>query len=241
MSGPIRRKYTDDYVPGAVTSYPRRTKKASKRVWKAKIYRRPNAARGIHHFEYTIQLPNATCNTVGPGGGGAYRFCFQDIPGVSSMWTLFDSVKLDKVVVTFYPNATEMQWAQQSATSGNSGVMFMPLMMTAIDHTDDTPPSASANIREYGTCKTVNILTQFSRTVYPKLSAVQVLDNIVGTSVQIPRFSQWLSTDSITNQQAPHYGLKYYISSGLVAGTNMPPEINFTVVAKYYCSAKEQN
>jgi len=162
------------------------------------------------------------------GAGNTYRawsFSLDQVPNPSEFTNLFDSYKIDKVVVKF--QAVGVQQISSEYSNGAGAVSYQPRTYTAVDYDDDTVPTALTELTQYSNCKQRLAGRNFSITIRPKV-AVQVYRSAVLTAYANPDKTVKLDC---AYSDVPHFGLKFAMTQ-----TSTNNQFNYDVSMEYYCS-----
>lgn len=246
-----------------------RKRKASKRSYGRRKFtlRRPVRRAGmskIHHFKQKCDLAPITWGSNGGTQTGFYMFRLSDLPQWSTFQSLFDSYRINKVVLKFFPRysrnpiGTNYPYAVSGTTAGYFG-QFLPQagrIYHAVDYTGIPAITTDTQIQEYGNCK-INAFTRpFTRIITPSVTnypyAVTASEGSANPTVQQgvelqPRWKQWLSFpfDSDTTESTPHMSLLWWIDSIEEEDSgNVPVEsafdnaVAYDVSATYYFSVR---
>lgn len=202
----------------------------------------------VHHFKqvcipqnlaYTASAGNAngvydalTGQLVGPSNTGTTGFFgldfrFSDIPNVTSMSTLFDSYRINKVVVSFTP----VHNISPTNSLGTPADSIPTPLYTIVDYDDSAAPTTQTEVEQYETVKQTAAFRPHYRSLTPAVAQAVYRTGV--TFAYMPAYKKWL--DLATND-VPHYGLK-----GMILGNSTPAnnaKCAWNVRATYYISLK---
>jgi len=152
------------------------------------------------------------------------QFTLGDIPGAAQLANVFDEYKIDKVDLTFVPDANS-----NNTISGNKP-MERSILYTAFDPNDSSAASTLNELIQYQNCSQTPYLEKYRRTVYPHM-AVNSADE-EGTVTISSIGGNWART---SDTSVLWYGLKIGASAnGNAEGTEQVWKIH----AKLYLSFK---
>lgn len=197
----------------------KRARKAKRRVRKT---RKPK-------YNQIVRLSRSTqLSTVHiPAGVGdmafSYNFSLSQLPNVFEYAALFDSYRIDKVVLRFVPSQT-VSHALGDATC---------MMVIANDYDDSTLPSTINELME----KPHRFLN-LSNTEKPYIKHTLKPAINIGTSDAVQLQGKWIDSGTTTFE---HLGVKGWLHQN--NETNIPgnnPAFNLECYATYYVSLKQQ-
>jgi len=197
-SAPAKKKYAKTSSKKSVSSY-----NSSKSSTPVRLVRR-NVDEG------TIVATLSTTTF------GAFSFRLNEVPNYTEFTAMYDQYKINAISITFYPQLTGVTSYIGSTTIQNAR------FLTAIDLTDNTPPSQMDDLREYENCECHSATETF--TVY--ISNPRFIDSNGALR------TGYLAT---TSPSTTYYGLKYGLDilSPSAAGT-----YTYRCEAVYYMSFK---
>lgn len=179
----------------------RRTVRRFKRYGRSSR-RRSGAKRGIYHFKRYATSQTGGYTIVGAAPytpyQGANTFQLSDIAGLSDFANLFDSYRINKVVVRWYLKIDPSAQVAASAT--------FPKLYSVVDN-DDIGIISQSVMREHPNCKiqVMNPNRPVSRILRP---AAQGAVYQPVTNTYTPKWKQWID---MAATGCPHYGLKWNI------------------------------
>lgn len=180
--------------------YPRRTYRRRRRTRRSRrMMRRPRRtlstrSLNIHHFKRTITFDPIISQTT--DSFGSYAFQFNQLPNFSEFIQLYDSYRINKMVIKYVPNIN----------SANAGSTPMCQFHSVLDYNDATPLTLLTSAFEYQNWKMTRGAKVHTRTLTPA-----ILDGVgnaggVTPSFVKPAYKQWIATSSAN---IPHFGLKW--------------------------------
>ena len=171
---------------------------------------------GVHQFKRTAALDFNVNNTGVIVGGGtspglAFQFCPTQIvigsaagtlasaamPGYTELSALFDQIKIVKAIVRFRSRNDSSNIVSNSAIE----------IGTAVDYNDASPPTAIADIHQYGTFKSDVIQPggkQHTRVVTPHWTELVYYTAVLSGYASKTGYIR-------SDYDIPHYGLKAWI------------------------------
>jgi len=152
------------------------------------------------------------------------QFTLGDIPGAAQLANVFDEYKIDKVDLTFVPDANS-----NNTISGNKP-MERSILYTAFDPNDSSAASTLNELIQYQNCSQTPYLEKYRRTVYPHM-AVNSADE-EGTVTISSIGGNWART---SDTSVLWYGLKIGASAN---GNAADTEQTWKIHAKFYLSFK---
>lgn len=198
----------------------RRLTRRPRRMMRRRMYRRKPrlSSLKVHHFKRTITFDPIISQTT--NSFGAYAFQFNQLPNFSEFTSLYDSYRINKIVIRYVPNIN----------SANSGSTPMSQFHTVLDYNDATPLTLLNTAFEYQNWKMTRGATVHARTWTPS-----ILDGVgnsggVSPSFVKPAYKQWIATSST---DIPHFGLKWVCE----ATTNVS-DIDYRPYVSVYFSCK---
>lgn len=209
----------------------RATSRRMKRFGRSKKWRRPRrrvalrsgSLRKTHYFKRSVYAPAAlTIQNNGTSANGTITYNLQMLPNYTEYTNLYDLYSLKMVVTEFIPQANVAQVA----------VMGMPMIHTAIDYNDDSPPVALSDLLQYETYKSNRGTSVHKRVLRPKV-APEVYNSSVSSGYMTPMRSTWLATSS---PAVPHFCLKYSVSPLTTGGD--PQTMYIDIKHTYYFACR---
>lgn len=202
----------------------RRNRRSYRRT---KRYRRRPRRANSKTFHVRRTSPTSQAIIGGTAGGtpllSAFTFDISSLQAATDFTELFDEYRINCVVVTFSPVATENQLEASSSTTTNT-----PRLCWAIDYSDAQFPATVDDIKEYENCRDTLFNKQVQIKIFPKVQIAAYRS--LTTTAYIPKGKQWINC---AYPDCLHYGLKFAIY-GFAANQSFP----YTVQAKYYLSFK---
>lgn len=204
--------------------YPRRTYRRRRNTRRPRrMMRRPRRtlskrAMNIHHFKRTITFDPIISQTT--NSYGAYAFQFNQLPNFAEFTQLYDSYRINKIVIKYVPNIN----------SANAGSTPMSQFHSVLDFNDATPLTSLSSAFEYQNWKMTRGAKAHTRTYTPSiLDAVGNSGGVTPSFVK-PAYKQWIATSS---SDIPHFGLKWVAE----ATTNVS-DIDYRPYVSVYFSCK---
>lgn len=201
---------------------PRRTlRRRPRRMMRRRIYRRrPRlSSLKVHHFKRTFaltQIQGAITDTL-----GAYTFRLDQLPNYTEFTNLYDSYRINKIVIKFVPTAN-------SANVGDTNNLLTQFH-TVLDFNDGGAPASLNALYEYGNWRMTRGSQIHTRVFTPSTMGV-VSDVSAGGVAGAPKYKQWINT---SEADVYHFGLKYCAAAQVTA-----LDINWTPYVSFYLSCK---
>lgn len=151
---------------------------------------------------------------------GHFSFRLQDIPNYSEFVALFDNFRIDKVMLLFMPNATDITTSSTALTAGR--------LITAIDYDDASNWSSINDGLQYESCLIKEFDQTFTRFLKPCYTVP--VNNTAGTT-GIKLSNDWVDCGT---PDVIWYGVKYCIPQ---TTTNQVP--SWRVFARFYLSFQQ--
>lgn len=211
---PFKKKYTKRAV--------RKYRRPRRRL----IRRKNNIKRPfLRAVQYSMTSAEATLGqTIGQFSGSTIQFALNDIPDYTKFTEMWEEYRIDSVMVTYYPPATQysanvLTDPSGSITGSTSNIgITVPTLYLYADYDDLTAPTSEDNFlpRPNLLCK------QWTKPITYKLKPKVKLETVGNTAVILPRGKQqWIDT---TAADLVHYGLKTGVQNNFVMGM---PEITY--------------
>lgn len=168
-------------------------------------------------------------------GGADTTFTFtprvDDLPQSATFSSLFDSYRINKVVLKLMTN-----WGgggpQSGSWTGGAGTAFdldPQRVYTVIDHDDSTALGSTSEALQYETCRVTHPSKDITISFVPAVSATVYRTGV--TSAYRQAYKVWMD---LANTDVPHYGVKGYIPNSATAW-----QPSYKVLATYYISFKQ--
>lgn len=178
--------------------YARRFRKRLRKrrgIRRRRVVRRGRRNR-LHHFRRTITGSiTATPGVLAPTG---FSFSLDAVTNYSEFSNLFDSYRINKVVVKFVPRTTDN--GQGANERGN--------FYTVVDYNDITTLTNVANALERDTVRRTAATRVHTRVFRPAVATAAYKS--LTTWGYMPSWKRWID---MSDPQVPHYGLKYVIDN----------------------------
>ncbi len=100
-----------------------------------------------------------------------------------------------------------------AAENSGNAVTNPPRFLIVTDYDDSVVPSSLDSLRQYSTCISRPVTSDFSYTIKPAVS-VMAYEGVSATGYS-PKWDQWISTN---DPSVPHYGLKWGIGQTPITG-----------------------
>lgn len=165
----------------------------------------------------------------------AYVFKLDDLPNYTEFTTLFDSYRINKVVLYF-------------SFTGNTNGMYdtyfrnmLPEMLYCIDDDDDTAPTADTSgweqLQQYSRSRFIQIgnrgKSTYTIVIYPSILGMAYNTSI--TTAYMPIRRRFIDCD---NEKVPHYGLKWMVRIPRITIGGNECKLAVNVGAKYYLTCR---
>lgn len=199
-----------------------------KRRLVARVPRRPRAwQRGVigpprpsYNFKRTWYNENYfSTGSAGVPTLAGLSFNLSSMPNASEFSNLFDSYRINKIVVKIIPKITETSTVL--ASTGNSA---LPQIHSALDFNDSIAPTSLAQLTQYSTHKMTRGNMVHTRVFTP---CVELSAN--ATANTAPKSYQWLDTSHL---DIAHLGMKLYIPT---LGTQTVIYYDYSVTMYFSC------
>lgn len=230
-----------------------RKKKVSEKKYSSNRYGKTALTRSVpnynaHHFKQRA-IPSSSSFVVTGGsysstdglfkgavpGATVTTFVFtprlDDLPQSSTFVSMFDSYRINKVVLTFMSNVG-FGGPQTSSFTGGAGTVFdlnPQQIYTVLDRDDATALSAVTDALDYESCKIHHPMKDFSLSFVPAISDTIYRTGV--TSAYTQKYKQWIDA---ANVDVPHYGVK-----GIIGNNATAWQPSWKVIATYYVSFKQ--
>lgn len=135
-------------------------------------------------------------NTSGAFGGIALQFRAFDLDNWASFAALFDQYKLERVKIHLLPTYTEITDTAVTPVGNTPYIQYAP------DYDDLVAPTSEAYLRQYNTCKEVQVVKPIKITIIPRVETTAVSSSGIVASGNT---RLWLDTST---SKIFHYGLK---------------------------------
>lgn len=178
-------------------------------------------------YDTTTGQLTGPSSTADDNGYFACDFRISDIPNISSLSALFDSYRINKVVLDFQP-------VHNVAPTGSLGTPTDQIptpLYTVLDSDDVAAPTTLTEVEQYETLKITPAFRRHVRVVTPAVAIAVYRTGV--TFGYMPGYKKWL--DLATND-IPHYGIKGLIKTNATAANNA--KCAWNVRATYYVSFK---
>lgn len=200
----------------------RRPTTATRRYMKSR--RQPIAGnRRGHFFKRCLYRRDFATITPATDQYGSITFALSDLPTYTEFTNLYDSYKINKVQVTFYPRLDSADYSSQQQ---------MPMLHTLIDHNDANPISVLSGMMESEFVKTTRGTQIHTRYFSPKVQT-RVYESLGNDGFTTSRINPWINTD---DPNVPHYCLKWYCQK---IDTGGDAQIKIDMRIKYYFQCRE--
>lgn len=118
----------------------------------------------VYRFKRSFRLPQIVFN-VGTTSMYGQEFKFSDMPNSSEFSNLFDVYKIDKIKIVWVATATGAD--VNPATTH----IFVPNLLSVIDHTDSSAPSGINELMQYPGCKRTKLTNTHTRILKPHVAS----------------------------------------------------------------------
>jgi len=135
-----------------------------------------------------------------------------DFPDFSSLATVFDQYRLDKLQIQLMPYGNIRDPSTASATS-----QFPPLLYTIIDRDDSTAPASISAVLQYDNCQIVPATTGQEFQFVPSVTRALYSSGAFSGYEAVPSNECWVD---IANLAVPFYGLKGAVTALPATSTN---------------------
>lgn len=180
-------------------------------------------ANQIHAFKRVGAIENIS--VIGAGGAHrAYNFTLDVLPNFSEWVNLYDSYKINMIVLRIEPTFTEVNMT-------NPQLLNTKMIRVVHDFDDSTLLTNENDYFEYGNMKSYPANKPFKVILYPKVAA-EIFRSIIATSYE-QRKSPWLDL-SPNGATIPHYGIKMFFSY-----MGVDDSLQFRVLATYYVQMRQ--
>lgn len=157
----------------------------------------------------------------------ALRFQIADIQNITSMAALFDSYRINKVVVKFIPTQPDTTGTGYGTPAG----LIPPLLCTVIDRDDVTVPSSLSELEQYESYKETPATSKHTRALVPAL-AQQAYKSSGTTIAYTQTYKKWCD---FAQTDVDHYGIHGAIYSNPTAANNWKVAYYVKVVMYFSC------
>ena len=187
-------------------------KKSSKYRRKRRFYRRKRYGRrnSLLRADYSawLRLPASQIeNDNITVERGQYTFALSAVPSYTTLKNLFDQYKINKVIISFKPIATEIiNRAFDDATTGTP--LLTPMFVSAITRDDDSLPANYADVLNLQGSRERKMTRGMKWIFRPSVLNRLGGDAPVTYAVQRPT---WINTKY---PDCPHFGLTYAVQAG---------------------------
>lgn len=178
--------------------YARRGRKRMRRV-RRKIrrrIRRVGRRNRVHHFKRMVTGQITAAAGVNTPNG--LVFTLDSVTNYTEFSALFDSYRINKVVVKFVPRTTDN--GQGANERGN--------VYSVVDYNDNTALASVAAALERDTCRRTVATRVHTRVLRPACASATYKS--VTSWGYAPTWKRWID---MSDPQVPHYGLKYLIDN----------------------------
>jgi len=213
----------------------RRAPRALYRPRRPRVIRRKKTQNKVHSFvrlcdKDTTYPGSAGPNTIAETGADqhlAYSFKLDNLVNPSDFTNLYDSYKINKIVLMLEPTFDQTQSAAPA--------LFARKVRVVHDYNDNDILTDEDDYLEYSNVKSYHPFSKrgINVTLYPKIN--NVIENVGGSANAFTSQASskvWLD---IKNDEVPHFGIKIFIPAGLTP--NEGP-VMFRVRARYHISLK---
>jgi len=137
--------------------------------------------------------------------GSSGQVITLSMPNVAEFVALFDRFKIDKVRVRFVPSINvQSAFSTAIGTSPSTG---LPIVQTAVDYDDATPPTGVGDLLQRTDVRMLRFDREHVLDVAPRVS-VGALDSNAAVSGSAQSRSPWL--DTADGQNTIHFGRKFW-------------------------------
>lgn len=225
----------------------RRSKYARRSV--VPVFRSKAGSKRVHHFKqicipqnlaYTASAANingvydsTTGQMTGPSdaatdnGYFAVDFRISDIPNIASMGALFDSYRINKVVLDFQP----VHNISPTGSLATPADMIPTPLYTILDSDDASAPTTLTEVEQYETLKITPAWERHTRVITPAVAVAVYRTGV--TFAYMPAYKKWMD---LATTDVPHYGIKGLIKTNATPANNA--KCAWNVRATYYVSFK---
>lgn len=158
----------------------------------------------------------------------AIKFHIADVQTISGLGSLFDSYRINKVVVTFTP----AQNVNSGASLGTPADLIPPMLCTVIDRDDASIPTSLPELEQYQTFKQTPSTKKHTIVITPAL-AQQAYKSSGTTIAYTQTYKKWCD---FATTDVDHYGIHGCVTSNSTAANNW--KAAWYVRVKYYFSCK---
>lgn len=154
-----------------------------------------------HYSPGSFAIPNAA------GTGAQVEWKLNEVVGYGEFTALFDSYRINKIVIKFIPEINQMN------TGLAAGTAIVPLFYSAIDYDSGSAPTSAAEVQEYASCKAVPCNKPFTRVVVPRTASPIYRAGVTAAYMMNPA-RQWIDCGYV---DVPHYGLVVWANPSVAA------------------------
>jgi len=166
-----------------------------------------------------MHLADLDASNVAPIAS-AYTFSLDQLPSYTDFTALFDTYKINRVVIQFEPRNMTMV-----TTSNGTDV---PLLHVITDTDDSTIPASVQEMEQYSTYRHVPATHPLTVSISPNV-LVMAYKTAVTTAYSPAK--RWIDANDVTT---PHYGLKLILEQ--TAGPIY--QFHYSVIVTYYITCK---
>lgn len=178
----------------------------------------PKVQNIVHNFKRTCLIEDIALTNVHK----AYSFTLSQLPNVGEFTTLFDTYRINKIVLTIEP-------AMESNQMTSPQLISRKWLRVVHDYDDANVLANENQYFEYANMKSYDCLKAAKIVLYPKI-ARQIFNGALTTAYG-QEGKVWLDSAS---PDVPHYGIKMFIPA-----LGIDNSFQFRVRATYYISCKQ--
>lgn len=245
-----KRRISDEGKPGGGKSYHKRIRQRYSMVPRGLKLSKVHSFKQTYHPTAANFTTDANCTytfsgtgaggsgtligpasgSVSPAGYWCLRFTIADLPQWTSFSALFDTYRINKVVVKLKPYIT----AYTQLGNGAANLAAQPQWLsTVIDYDDQTLPTTESELLQYETFKETAPSDEHVRVLTPKvsMSAFKTSGTTIG---YVQRDKQWIDA---AYGDVEHYGMKGLVNGPAVLASQIQGSWKVYVTA--YVSFKQ--
>ncbi len=152
-------------------------------------------------------------------------FALADIPNISSVSSLFDQYRIDRVQYRLRSRNPALFMMNQASPNYSATTLLL-----AVDRDDNTAPTTLAEIKQYDNCQAVSACDSIDVIFEPSIAAAAYAGGVFSGYIIQTDTEEWIDS---ANTSVPHYGLKIGIPALVTATTS---KLDWDVEAWYTVS-----
>lgn len=212
--------------------FKRRPRSSYKSRYSRRILYKPMRNSGLFHANEKINLGLFTPANNVTDLNHALTFSIDQVANFVHLTGMYDSYRINKVILTFRPVCTDNNFANSFNYPGK--------LLVVRDYDDSTALTSQDQYYQYKNCKMMPLASNRKLTIGITPASLSATYQSAVSTAYSPKFKQWIDNSS---SNVPHYGVKFGMIRNGAQGAQAawpatPPSIE--VFAQIYYSCKGQ-